>query len=496
MKTHFAYIRVSTVKQGEKGSSLQEQRSAIEAYAQRLGLIVTEWFEETETAAKLGRPVFTRMLRALDKGKAAGVITHKIDRSARNLKDWATLGELLDRGIELHFAHESIDLSSRGGRLSADIQAVVAADYIRNLRDEVRKGFYGRLKQGLYPLRAPIGYLDQGRGLPKAIDPLKGPLIAGAFELYASGRWSLARLAEEMHGRGLRNKVGGRISLNGWSTILNNPFYIGLIRIERTREMFQGVHDPLVPKATFDAVRAVLRGRLADRVVVHRLRYRRLIHCASCGRALIGERQKGHVYYRCHTSSCPVTNLREELIDASLRTSSRPFALTDAEWGAVRLDIDRMLEQRREDTNNKVKAAGMGIAAIEDRLARLTDAYIDRLVERDVYLQRKASLLEDRITQTSRKAELETGVSGLRQRTGKNLELAKALGILTILENDEKMRDILKMTTSNLTASPKKLCVAWRNPFLEVAKRAPFPLGDPMGNRTPIYAVRGRCPNR
>jgi DNA invertase Pin-like site-specific DNA recombinase len=38
MKQFFGYIRVSTVKQGERGSSLQEQRSAIEAYAQRHGL--------------------------------------------------------------------------------------------------------------------------------------------------------------------------------------------------------------------------------------------------------------------------------------------------------------------------------------------------------------------------------------------------------------------------------------------------------------------------
>ena len=293
MKTYYGYIRVSTVKQGEKGSSLQEQRAAIEAYAKRQGLTISQWFEEQETAAKLGRPIFTRMVQALDQGRAAGVITHKIDRSARNLKDWARLGELLDRGVELHFAHESIDLSSRGGRLSADIQAVVAADYIRNLRDEVVKGFYGRLKQGLYPLRAPIGYLDAGGGLPKEIDPVRGPLVATAFELYATGQWSLRRLAQEMHDRGLRNKVFERISLKGWSTVLNNPFYIGLIRISKTGEVFQGIHKPLVRKGTFDTVRAVLRGRLVPHVIKHRFRYQRMIRCRVCHRALIGERQKG-----------------------------------------------------------------------------------------------------------------------------------------------------------------------------------------------------------
>lgn len=117
------------------------------------------------------------MLKLLRNGKAAGVVIHKIDRSARNLKDWADLGELIDQGIEVHFANESLDLNSRGGRLSADIQAVVAADYIRNLREEAKKGIYGRLKQGFYPMRAPIGYLDNGAAKPKTIDPVRGPLV-------------------------------------------------------------------------------------------------------------------------------------------------------------------------------------------------------------------------------------------------------------------------------------------------------------------------------
>lgn len=56
MKSFAGYIRVSTAKQGEKGVSLQEQRSAIEAYAARSQIVVSDWFEELETAAKRGRP--------------------------------------------------------------------------------------------------------------------------------------------------------------------------------------------------------------------------------------------------------------------------------------------------------------------------------------------------------------------------------------------------------------------------------------------------------
>lgn len=172
---------MSTVRQGEHGVSLHEQREAIERYATRKGLNITAWFEEQQTAAKQGRPVFNRMLKLLRANKAAGVIIHKIDRSARNLKDWASLGELIDSGIAVHFTNDSVDLSSTTGRLSADIQAVVAAHYIRNLREETLKGFYGRLKQGIFPMPALLGYLDAGAGKTKTPDPLKAPLMKMAF---------------------------------------------------------------------------------------------------------------------------------------------------------------------------------------------------------------------------------------------------------------------------------------------------------------------------
>jgi DNA invertase Pin-like site-specific DNA recombinase len=158
MSGYIGYIRVSTVKQGTKGVSLQEQRDAILRFAERNQFPITIWLEEMETAAKHGRPEFNQALKLLRDGKAKGIIIHKLDRGARNLRDWTAIGELSDQGVEIHFVNESLDLQSRGGRLSADIQAVVSADYIRNLREETRKGFYGRLKQGLYPLRAPIGY--------------------------------------------------------------------------------------------------------------------------------------------------------------------------------------------------------------------------------------------------------------------------------------------------------------------------------------------------
>src|SRR5690242_8878851 len=110
MGKYFAYARVSTPRQGEKGVSLSEQREAIERYAKVHDLEIARWFEERESASHQGRPAFTEMLRSLRRGAVQGVIIHKIDRSARNLEDWTDIGKLVDVGVEVHFATENLDL--------------------------------------------------------------------------------------------------------------------------------------------------------------------------------------------------------------------------------------------------------------------------------------------------------------------------------------------------------------------------------------------------
>lgn len=102
MKSYFAYIRVSTTRQGEEGVSLQEQRRANLEYASRRGITVGKWFKEQVGAAKQGPPMFTRLVGLLRSRRAAGLIIHKIYRGARNLWDSADMGELMDRGIEVH----------------------------------------------------------------------------------------------------------------------------------------------------------------------------------------------------------------------------------------------------------------------------------------------------------------------------------------------------------------------------------------------------------
>jgi site-specific DNA recombinase len=463
MKSYFGYIRVSTVRQGEQGSSLQEQKAAIDTYAARNGLEVTAWFEERVTAAKQGRREFARMTAMLRAGKADGVIIHKIDRSARNLKDWAGLGDLIDAGIEVLFAHEALDMKTRGGRLAADIQAVVAADFIRNLKDEVRKGFYGRLKQGFYPLKAPRGYLDRGKCRLKDICPIEGPLVAQAFELYATGRYSLELLRHELARRGLTEASGKAIGLKAISSILRNPFYIGLMHIRTTGETFEGHHQPLVPKALFDRVQAILNGRLYPRTQSHAFLFRRLLKCARCGWSLSGERQKGHVYYRCHDRACLGVCVAEPLVESVILENLQTLALPEGDLGDLRDLLKDQIAIENQSQHVHEGQLTKELTLVDQRLGRATDALIDGIIDNETFASRKTELLMKRRT-------LSEALSGGKGSTfwadvAERFERAFAAYLSYKTGSPAEKRTIIEFLSSNLVVQGKKPVVALQTPF-------------------------------
>ena len=487
--TFYGYVRVSTARQGERGVSLQEQHEAIERYAQRNGLTIERWFEERETAAKLGRKEWAEMLRLLRRGKVRGVLIHKIDRSARNLRDWADLGELIDRGVEVHFVNESLDLQTRGGRLSADIQAVVAADYIRNLREEAMKGIRGRLRQGILPLPAPVGYLDCGAGKPKAIDPLKGPLVRRAFELYGSGRYNLHALKGELHAAGLRNRRGGEVSINGLSTMLRNPFYIGLIRVKRRKEVYEGAHEVLVPKSLFDRVQAVLDGKLAARPEKHDFLFRRRLRCRTCGYALIGELQKGFTYYRCHTRSCPTTSVRERAVEGRLEPLLFALQLDEEERTYLREKIESLTVTWQDEATTQRKALELQLSQLAARRARLADALVDGLLDRELFEERKGALFADKRALEEQLAALDqTGSTGAK-KLADFLERLDSANSLYQSGTTEERRELVDSLTSNWTVAGKDVDFA---PLPEVQLVAGRGKNDCGG----AYRVRPRTLDR
>lgn len=459
MKTCFGYVRVSTQKQGE-GVSLDAQREAIRVFASRQNLQVTEWFEEKETAAKSGRPIFTKMLKLLEHRKADGLIIHKIDRSARNLKDWAIISDLSDAGIDVYFATESLDFRSRGGRLTADIQAVIAADYIRNLSEEARKGINGRLKQGIYPWPAPLGYLNAGSGKPKPIDPIRAPLVRQLFSLYLTGNYSIRTLHTEMLRRGLTNTLGRRTSRHSVEHILSNPFYCGQMRNGRTGELFPGLHEPLISAHDFKRIQAIKAGRFGKKVTKHNHLFRRLIACANCTRPLTGELHKGRVYYRCHTQCCNNRSIREDGFASAVLVLLAQLEVRAKTKEDIKSEI--LAWDFRLSDDEALRSVVLRVSEAEARLSRLTDLLVNGAIEPDEHQKRRATIKIDLAALQEEQHDLE-----LRRDDGSHrerfFELASSLTRLYESAMPDEKREIIDQATSNRTWDGENLVLEPQN---------------------------------
>lgn len=456
---------MSTQKQG-LGVSLDAQVDAITAFASQHNLEIIEWFEEKETAAKRGRPVFNQMIRQLKQGKAAGLVMHKIDRSARNLRDWALVSELPNKGIDIFFATESLDFRSRGGRLAANLQAVIAEDYIHNLREETIKGLTGRLKQGLYPFRAPIGYLDNGRGKPKTPCSEKAPLVQQAYRLYATGQYSIVSLQAEMTRLGLRGYTGKPLSKHGIEKILANPFYTGLIVIKRTGAVYEGIHEPIIDASTFKHVQDIKAGKAGKKVTRHNHIYRGLFRCGLCDGPMSPELQKGRVYYRCQRRECLTKTVREDQILKTVADHLKRLEIQPEQASKLRRDWTHWLDSNQR--GELERSLDLRIGQCEQRLGRLTDLLIDCEISRDEYNQKKQSLAIELAHLKEERSAVDRFILS-EVEMEKFLELMENLAGLHISAKPLEKRWMVENCFSNRTVVEKSLCLEPSN-WLQVSE--------------------------
>lgn len=447
MKPCFGYIRVSTKEQAD-GASLDAQKDAITAFASQHNLIITKWFEEQETASKAGRPLFEDMRQQLLRGLAEGVVIHRIDRSSRNYTDWAHIDQLSQQGIKVFFAADGLDFESTGGRLMADIQMVLAAHYSRNLSFEVKKGLYGRIKQGHYPFKAPLGYLDNGEGQLKTIDPIKGPLVKLAFELYCSGEYSITSLTTEMAARGLTGWRGKPVVRRNIEAMLRNPFYIGKMLICGT--LYDAAHEPLITALQFQRVKGVKAGRNTKKSTKHMMMYRSLVTCADCQKVLTGERQKAHTYYRCHTPGCPSQSIREDRLTEQLEKRLKTLEISSEGKEYLHAQFEIWLQSSAPSTlSSSVK---LRISDASSRLDRLTDLLVEGTLSKADYETRKQNT-EFELAQLREEEQRQSNHAKSASDLDALLERACDLATLFAQANVAERRELLKNCTDAITVS-------------------------------------------
>jgi site-specific DNA recombinase len=354
VKTAVSYLRVSTPSQvhtddrDPEGISIPAQRKACERKAEQMGLtMVGEYVEPGRSATTIEkRPVFQEMLARIKTERDVDyVIVYNLSRLNRNRVDDAQVLMLMrSLKVTLISAQENID-ETPAGQLMHGILA--AMNEYRSSADgaDIRYKMGQKAKNGGTVTRTKIGYLNvreivEGHEIRTvALDPERAPYVQLAFELAATGDYTMERLAKVLAERGLRMRPSakrpvGPISANYLSRMLRDRYYMGVVTYNG--EEFPGRHEPLVSAELFAKAQAVLDERLPKKGSRQRRHHHYLKGHLWCGRChdkgvesrLLLVKGKGrhggeYWYFLCtarqdHDCDAPLIRI-EEAEDAVLR---------------------------------------------------------------------------------------------------------------------------------------------------------------------------------
>lgn len=383
------FARVSSVEQKESGFSLPAQIKLLTEYAENRGLDIAKTYSISETASKRDqRKTFDEMLNYVTKEKIKILIFEKVDRVTRNLKDSVKIQDWLDGDPErqLHCIKDSLVLhqgSRSQEKLNWDLRVAIAKNYADNLSEEVRKGYNEKISQKIYPGKPKLGYISVGRGQAREIipDPQKAPLMKELLEEFATGNYSAKTIRDKANSLGLTNDFKRKLSTTGTYRYLIDPFYYGYF--EWNGKLYEGKHEPLISKETYDMNQRILKRGSYPRFRTHNYALKGIVKCGECHGMITWYERKGKIYGECnikdknkdacHQKKCG----REDKYIEEIVNILKTFQIYDKRL------IEAIREELRKENQDQAVREELTLNQAETRIkqirASLNTAYEDRI---------------------------------------------------------------------------------------------------------------------
>ena len=417
----FLYARKSTDIEDKQVLSIEAQIAELRAFVKQNSLDIVETFIEKQSAKIPGRPIFGKMLKRIESGEADGILAWHPDRLARNSVDGGQIIYLIDCGriTALKFPQFWFEPTPQG-KFMLNIAFGQSKYYVDSLSENTKRGLRQKVRRGEYPSVAPIGYINDVRTKSIVVDRKKARIIRQAFELYAKGNSRLEDISNFLAQRGIMSRGGKRIHKTRATFILSNPFYTGLFKYGG--ELHEGKYEPIIAKKIFDKVQEVLKQRGRPH---HKTKYEPqdlcgLLKCGTCGMSITGEyrvkKQKNgnvhdYIYYHCTKKNksikCPEPCIRQEELDKQISSLLQKFYLR-ADWAEKLLEMaEADKEKTAQSVSVFVQESQNKIRAIQTKLQRLLDGYLEQDIEREVYREQKAILLSEKKSLDEKMARIE-----------------------------------------------------------------------------------------
>lgn len=478
------WARVSSREQRE-GYSIDAQLRAARTRAQQSGWTIVREFVVAESARRgAERLAFNDMLKWVRtnarREQIKFILSHKLDRICRNMRDAVRLQELDDEcGVELAFVDNQFGPGA-AGMLSFNVMAAVAQYYSDNLRSEVLKGLDEKVRQGWPIGSAPFGYMNVAgdTDAPVQPHPEKAAAVARIFDLYSRGNTTFKSLAETLYREGHTYRTSEpRFRRTTLSYILNNRFYIG--EIIRNGQVFPGRYEPLISRELFDACQDVLKGRNRRLSRPDLPLAGGLIRCAHCGFAITGERIRRrlrdgsineHLYYRCGNNSPPADHPTVRWKAADLEQAIA------ADLSGLRFDspeirdlFRRTLAEAFRDISDHLGRKAASLTKRRSELVNMQDRLLNAYLAGTIADEALKAKSEELRQELARVDEALDGQVGRNEEAG-NVALRLFDWCQNAAENWERStatarREILDAVSLNRLLSAESLEISKRKPF-------------------------------
>lgn len=474
------FARVST-KEQEPGASLKAQREAMEDYCNKIGLPIVQKYKVIESSTNGKRVQFNEMLDFVKKQKRkTAIVVHCIDRFQRRFNECVEVESLLlDDKTDLHFCKEGLILTKNSPSsdiMRWDMGILSGKMYVANLRDNVNRGMNYNWSIGKYQTKAPVGYLNVNKDI--IIDEERAPLVKRMFEMYATGRHSIKSLhkfAEEMHLCSSHTKTNKPLGRETIYAMLKNPFYYGemIIRGEKMPHMY----EPLITKTLYDKVQALLSGSKihtkAQEYAKIPFIFRGLVKCVNCGSTISSESHKKksgkeYTYLRCaHTKgNCHQGLVKETLLLQQLNDEIfSKISLNSKILEPLKKCVQKKLLEETEANAVMKRQITNELNRLEDRETVVKEAFYNRDITRDEWLQEKANIATKR-EELQKTAEKYSDISKEIQSTVNDvLDIATSASQIMKTANPIQQNKLLSLVLEECYLDGQRLIYKLQKPF-------------------------------
>ena len=411
-RTAYGYTRVSTDEQ-VPGASLENQRLAIQKYANENNIEIVGWFSDPGYSAKnANRPELKKMLASLrnNKGKIDHIIVYDLSRLTRDRISF--YGEIFPKmyrfGTTIRSTKEKID-ETPNGRLLLGISLDLHQFDNDNKSQTVRDNMTLLAKQGWWMSQAPLGLklkhilidgVTTKDGKKKYHNTLEiddtdniGENIRFLLNRFSEGDINVANLVRIAQRMGVKSKNGQLIKFTTLDGILRQPVYAGYNTSSKLLggEMVKLVDfDGIISLETYNKNQKILNSDIRELTPSDNILYplKHTLVCSKCGKPIrasastSGSGKPSPRYHCCEKGHGSINIADMHQLFVSYLNEIAP---NDGTVKMFKEITKRTAAKKLSDTNLELASCRAKLSVIDEKINSATEAKLDGSIKQKEY---------------------------------------------------------------------------------------------------------------